>query len=694
MTSETKAKSGQETCPVVDVLKLLQQSFVNNTENAARRVIAHSTRLVTEISLGRGTLEHLFELNYLTKDLAEVDPSAASVLSSSLANRQEAWQQHVIHRSCPVNTCVQPNVAPCHAACPAHIDIPSMMAHVGLGQYDESLAVLLADSPLPNSCGLVCPAPCENVCVQNSISKASVLIKPMKSVAARCANGYPLPDLAPSTGKKVAVIGSGPAGLTTAYNLAKKGHQVEVFDEREQIGGVMRYGIPTYRLPAEVLDEEINMVKAIGVKFHNGQRIENLKEFLKQGFDATFLATGLQKSRGLGIPGEEQPFVLGGMDFLSAVEEGKNPQVGPHVIVIGGGNAAIDVAMMSLRQGATKVEMWYRRTRKEMPANPHEVVMAFEEGVELVEHWQPVQILPDNQIEFSRSRNAPDAATAENVIVRADHIIAGIGQVANLEWIDGTDIELEWGNIVVDPVTLQTGEKGVFSGGDIALGAATVVEAIGSGKRAAESINAYLMDVDMDHESLVPRIRSSVPAIPSNAQTRTLSSRPHVPEADPIARRTSHAPIDLGLSAEVAKKEVERCLRCDQCIGCGLCELACAEVGANALQMVDVGSGRKVFDGYLKPATMCIGCGACAAVCPTKAITVADKNGDRVTMITGTEVRRQELVACDTCGTKYATEMQLAAMRKALKLDQDSPCICPSCLRMRSGNSLHGMRWS
>ena len=275
------------------------------------------------------------------------------------------------------------------------------------------------------------------------------------------------------------------------------------------------------------------------------------------------------------------------MDFLSAVRSGKNPRVGPHVIVIGGGNAAIDVAMTAFRQGATKVQMWYRRNRAQMPANPHEVELALAEGVELVEFWAPTRVLPDNRIEFERSRYAPDAKTVAPVTVRADHIMAGIGQDADLSWLEGSNIKTEWGNIVVDQTSLLTDEPGIFAAGDIAHGASTVVAAIGSGKRAAESINSYLMGVPADYESLKPQRRDEVPFLESTPAQRVSPERAHIEEIDPQVRKFSHEFMQFDWDEKVAAVEAERCLRCDICIGCGLCELACSAVGAEALKMVE-----------------------------------------------------------------------------------------------------------
>ena len=502
------------------------------------------------------------------------------------------------------------------------------------------------------------------------------------------------PVPAAATGKKIAIVGCGPAGLTAAYYLAQKGHDVEIFDEREHPGGVMRYGIPNYRLPDYKLYAEIDVIRALGVKIHLGYTVRQAREFQDKGYDATLLATGMQNSKRLGVPGDDQDFVIGGMDFLSAVRSGKNPRVGPHVIVIGGGNAAIDVAMTAFRQGAEKVQMWYRRNRKQMPANPHEVELALAEGVELVEFWAPTRIFPDKRIEFERSRYAPDAKTTPPVTVRADHIFAGIGQEADLSWLDGTKIETKWGNIVCDPVTLQTGEPGIFAGGDIAHGASTVVAAIGSGKRAAESIHSWLMGVPADFESLEPQRRDQVPFLPSTPQQRTSAERAHIEENDPSTRKFSHEFMQKDWDEKVAAVEAERCLRCDVCIGCGLCELACIEVGAEALKMVETKGGRMVFKDFTTPAEKCIGCGACTSVCPTGAIIVEDRDGYRVTEITGTVVRKQPLQVCSCCGETFsASTTQYLKTRDELGKKVLEENLCPSCARLKSAKSMKDMQW-
>ncbi|WAW09330.1 FAD-dependent oxidoreductase [Oxalobacter vibrioformis] len=685
----------KEVCPVTEHLEALRIRLHSeeNQSPALRSALAEAGRMITEISLGRATVGHLDELAKAVKALPESEHSLVTSLETSLDMARDKWLMHITDSACNAGICFEPRLVPCQEACPAHIDIPSMIAHIGHGNYDASLSVLLKDTPLPNSCGLVCPAPCEEACVQKTVSQP-VLIKPMKSIAARCSPSYPMQEIAPATGRKVAIIGAGPAGVTTAYYLAQKGHHVEIFDEREEPGGTMRYGIPNYRLPNQILQDEINQVRKMGVEIHNGYKVKNIREFQDQGFDATFVAIGLPFSRRLGIEGDDLPFVLGGMDFLSAVRDGKDPKVGPHVIVIGGGNAAIDVAMTAFRQGATKVQMWYRRTRKDMPANPHEVVMALDEGVELVELWAPTKIMEGNLIEFARSKNAPDADTAKPVTIRADQIIAGIGQDGDIAWLDGSKIELEWGNIVADPVTLETGEPGIFSGGDIQHGASTVVAAIGSGKRAAEAIDSWLMKKEMDLPSLKPQRRDEVPYLSVDAAFRLSKSRPHVPEKDPDTRKWSHDFIQFDWDENEARAEAGRCLRCDLCIGCGLCELACIQVGAEALRMVETGNRRLVFEDFLRPASLCIGCGACAAVCPTGAIRVENRDGMRVTEITGTVVRSQPLQVCSCCDKPFVSSVQYGKTRSSMGGPGETDVVmCSSCARLRAVESLSDMRW-
>ncbi len=688
-------KEAKPTCPVTDILEVLRARLHTDGTLPAnvRPVAARVTRIITEITLGRENIKSLNELDKAAAELQGVSPELGNAVLAALKDNRAEWENHLAG-SCTVGTCFKPRSAPCQVACPAHIDIPSMMAHIGHGNFSESLKVLFKDTPLPESCGLICPAPCEYECVQNEVSGKPVFIRPMKHVASLKAEVRPDITKAAPTGKKIAIVGCGPSGITAAYYLAQKGHSVEIFDEREHPGGVMRYGIPNYRLPDYKLYAEIDAVKALGVEIHLGYRVNNAKEFQDKGYDATLLATGMQGSKRLGVPGDDQDFVIGGMDFLSAVRSGKNPRVGPHVIVIGGGNAAIDVAMTAFRQGAEKVQMWYRRNRKQMPANPHEVELALAEGVELVEFWAPTRVMEGGMIEFERSRYAPDAGQVAPVTVHADQIFAGIGQEADLSWLEGSKIETKWGAIVNDPTTLMTAEDGIFTSGDISHGASTVIAAIGSGKRAALSIHEYITGEKADYASLESQRRDEVPFVPATPEQRMSASRAHIEEHDPNTRKYSHDFMQEDWDEKVAAVEATRCLRCDTCIGCGLCELACIEVGAEALKMVETKDGRMVFKDLLNPSDKCIGCGACASVCPTGAIKVEDRDGYRVTEITGTVVRKQALEVCGSCGKTFsASVVQVQKAADVLGAAAQDPKLCPSCNRVEAAKALRGMQW-
>ncbi len=686
-----------------DVVELTRQALyrywlLSGEESSPERVmIARALRMVTEIIKGKGRPASLTELENLARELGSLGLAAAWPLYSSLAYFREHWEKRLA-------TPFKRPPAPCQNTCPAGIDIPSFLAQIGHGRHKQATGTISKDNPLPYSCGLICPAPCEGACLRGEMD-APIHIRAMKAVAAKhslAQGGYPKPRRARSTGKRVAVVGSGPGGLTCAYYLALRGHQVTIFEAQVEPGGMLRYGIPAYRLPREVLDQELGQLTRLGIEIHTGREIKDLNELRAQGFDAIFLALGIQLSRLIPIEGVDLPFVLGGLDFLKDVRSGRDPRVGPRVIVVGGGNVAIDVALTALRQGGRRVDLFCLEKRREMPASPHELATALAEGVAINNSWGPVKISPDGVMTFQqctrvfddRGRFSPQFNPERTTSLQADHVLLAIGQATDLACVEeGSDIEVMRGFIKADPETLMTREPGVFAGGDVVHGPQTVVMAVRAGKRAAASIDAYLRGRPLDSSRLEPTPRSQVEPVPVSAVARTNLRRSAIPYVDVKDRRGNFQHIELGLTDDMALNESRRCLRCDLCIGCGLCQLVCSEMGVEALRLRQTEADRLAFNDFTRPSTRCVGCGACAQACPTGAIRLEDVDGFRRTVLTGTVVREQKLLECSQCGQPYLSQAYLDHLKKRVgptavaHVDRQ---VCPQCARKHRAEELAG----
>jgi NADH-quinone oxidoreductase subunit F len=673
-----------------------------------RGLLARTARLVAEIALGRGSPAQLLALDQLALELAMQGLAAAWPLASSLRYFRAQWDSHVRRESCPEGLCLDRQAAPCHRTCPANIDIPSFMAHLGHGDYRATIEVIRRDNPLPLVCGLVCPAPCESACVRTSHDSA-VFIRPLKAKAAEhclADGGYPKPDIAPDTGKRVGIVGAGPAGLTAAYYLRTRGHAVEIFESQDKAGGMLRYGIPAYRLPPELLDQELDQIKVLGIPIHTATKVGRLEEFRRK-YDAVFLGLGTQMARLLPIEGVEQEFVRGGIDFLRAVRSGEPVRVGPRVVVIGGGNVAIDVALTALRQGATHVDLVCLEKRRDMPASPHEIEEAVAEGVQVRAGWGPLRIAEEGEVVFQFCERVKDDAgkfnpqfdTARLLTLEADHVLLAAGQGTDLGLLEGSEVENTRGYIVADPKTLMTKVPGVFAGGDAQQGPRTVVESIRAGKIAAAGIDAWLRGTPVDATVGKPVRRADVIPLVVEAQERGQRRRAAMPEksVEEVLGAGNYVRIEEGLSDATADDEVRRCLRCDVCIGCGLCMVACSEMGIEALRLGETSAGRLAYFDFTRPEERCIGCGACTQVCPTGAIRLEDSGGVRRTIITGTVVKEQPLLACSECGAATQTPAHRDYVRQRLPehmaalLDRE---LCPACARGRADRPRWGLQYS
>lgn len=567
---------------------------------------------------------------------------------------------------------------PCRMACPSNQDCQGYMGLIADGDFDEAFRLIMEDNPLPGCIGRVCPHPCETAC-RRELLEGPLSLMHLKRFASETAGERFTPQMEKPTGKAVAVVGAGPAGLSCAYFLARKGHKVEVFEQMPAPGGMLRYGIPSYRLSKDVVDQEVNRIEKMGVAFHYGQKLGkdlSLKD-LRDRFDAVFVAVGAWESASLGCENDALPGVIGGIDFLEAVARGNAPAIGERVAVVGGGNTAMDCVRTAVRLGAKDVRLIYRRTRAEMPAEDLEVEEAMEEGVQFDFLMTPERVLESNAraagLRLSKMRlGEPDASgrrrpepTGEVEDVPFDMVIAAIGQKVKPDGIEALD-KHRWRTIKVDPATYETSEAGVFAGGDaVNDGPGIAIAAIGHGKQAAQVIDSYLWGEmkPIIKPFLVERPDFTKEDIPETPEVKRVQVRAQAPE-----KRTRHFGefVDT-LTTEEAMREAGRCLECgccdlydcrllpllqkykaadagikgrarntkpdrshpaiwrdeNKCVLCGLCVRACHElVGVTAL-----GFDGRGFETAAQPAfhwpmgeSDCISCGYCVQICPTGAL--------------------------------------------------------------------------
>ncbi len=595
---------------------------------------------------------------------------------------------------------------PCKYGCPTQVDAPGFLGLITEGDYDEAQRVLKHNLPFPAVVGRICPHPCESQCRRSEVEEPiSIRVSHRFVGDIAIEKGFRPEEPEPASGKKVAVIGAGPAGLANAYYLALKGHAVTIFEALPHPGGMLRYGIPEYRLPKRVLDAELEPLWDMGVELKTNQKLGpdfSLNSLLdEQGFDAVYLGIGAHQSMDMRVEGENTPGVITVVDFLREVALGNPPDIHEKVAVIGGGFSAMDAARVSVRQGAKEVTVIYRRTEKEMPAHEIEVRDAREEGVNFVFLAAPVKVEEENgrvkgivlqKMELGEpdasGRRRPEPVAGSEYLMELDTIIPAIGQRPKLTYTeseggeecnfveDGTGVTCSrWQTVEVNPKTFQTGKPEVFSGGDAVTGAATVVQAIGAGKKAAWAMDAFLRGEDLAaYEAGLPEMEKP-PMIAIPAWRPEKLERQQTGNVAAAERKDNFREVEQGFPEQAAKAEANRCLQCicegvescklrrysinhglmkedgnrfqgeqhiygrdtthpfvqrdpNRCIDCARCVRVCKYItGSGVYELANRGAdtiATPAFDRSLNE-TDCVSCGRCANICPTGALFLRER---------------------------------------------------------------------
>lgn len=493
---------------------------------------------------------------------------AAHIVLKGIEGFKEDYEEHILHNRCKMNSHTS---VPCVSMCPAGVDIPGYMALVREERYADAVRLIRKDNPFPSVCGLICEHPCENRC-RRTIMDAPLNIRGIKRVAVERAGNVPAPECGKDTGKKVAVIGGGPAGLTCAYYLRLMGHQVTVFEKNEKLGGMLRYGIPNYRLPRVRLDEEINTILSTGVEVKRGIEIgkDITLEKLSEDFDSTYITIGAHTDKKLRLENEDAKGVLSAVEILHYMGQDNPPDfTGKKVVVIGGGNVAMDVVRTSIRLNAEKVTCAYRRRIEDMTALPEEIEGAIAEGVEMRTLISPnsIEVDEDNHVkamtfkkqiigEIKNNRASVYSADEEIETMDCDILIVAIGQDIESENFKKSGIPVKRGTIDALMTADFEGIPGVFAGGDCVTGPATVIKAIEGGKVAAKNIDDFL---GFDHKISVD---VEIPDIV--IENKKSCARVNMKEREATERKFDLDLIELCMTDEEAVQEAGRCLRCDR----------------------------------------------------------------------------------------------------------------------------------
>ena len=570
-------------------------------------------------------------------------------------------------------------IAPCSLACPGGTDCQKYAALIARGEYHKAAKTMKDVIPIPASIGRICPHPCDKKC-RRALVEEPVSLAALKAFGADMdLQDMPfVPDCAPNTGKRVAVIGGGPGGLTAAYHLRRKGHEVHIYDKMPKLGGMLRYGIPEYRLPKAVLDKEIALIADIGVQMHTNTMLgkDVTLDELRKEYDAVVAATGAWVSSRMRVAGEDLAGVFGGIDFLRETALGDPPAIGKTVAVCGGGNTAMDACRTAVRLGAETVYVIYRRTRDEMPAEQIEIEEAIEEGVQFKFLTNPDEICGDGKVQSIRLQcmelGEPDASGRRKPVpiegkfetLAVDSVIMAIGQKTDFTGLEALETTGR-GTVLADAATFKTNLDGVFAVGDVSnKGADIAIAAVGEARKAADVIDAYLNGIEIAYEKPFVCEKEVTAA---DLADRAKQGRAVMPVLTPEERRHTFREMALGFDEETARREASRCLECgcldyaqcrlirfareykadpapyagekntrkkddshavilrdgNKCILCGLCVRACDQLEKlSAIGLAGRGFTTEVGAAFRVPLGLsnCNGCGKCVDVCPTGAL--------------------------------------------------------------------------
>ena len=562
-------------CPVDMALSFLRLCHAQSCGKCVpcRIGLGQLSLLLEQVLSGTATMSTLVTIEKTARTIVNtadcaIGRDAARLVVDGLEGFRDDYEEHILHHRCLAGLKYP---VPCVALCPAGVDIPGYMALVGEGRCADAVRLIRKDTPFPPACAYICEHPCEARCRRNMIDDA-INIRGLKRYAVDHAGEVPQPECAPATGKKVAIVGGGPSGLSCAYYLTLMGHKVTVYEEAKQLGGMLRYGIPNYRFPRHLLNAEIESILSLGIEVHTGITVgkDIWIEDLQKEYDCLYIAIGAHQDKKTGIPGEDSVNVMSAVEMLRDIGDDIMPNFsGKKVVVIGGGNVAMDVTRSSIRLGAEKVTCVYRRRVEDMTALPDEVTGAMAEGAEIMTLAAPVRIEADEegvakalwvqpQIigEVDKAgRPRPGNADLPEVRLEADIIVVAIGQGIEISGFDAAGVPIKRGTFVAG-LSGQVGDMdNVFAGGDCVTGPATAIRAIAAGKVAAANIDEHLgyrHEITVDVEIPSPKLNNRAP-----------HGRINTTEREAGQRRCDFEDIECGLTQEGAVTEASRCLRCD-----------------------------------------------------------------------------------------------------------------------------------